>query len=87
MMSHIKSFNYVTFIWAIVAVAVAFLIGLVIWHHFFPPAGFKISNKLILNNESLGMSTKIMQHPGLPLKVASKRVIQELTNTAINKSL
>jgi hypothetical protein len=80
MMSHIKSFNYVTFIWTVVAVAVALLIDLVIWQHFYPTAGFKISNKVILNNESLAMSTKIMQHTGLPLKIASKRIIQELTN-------
>jgi hypothetical protein len=82
MMSHIKSFNDVTFIWAVVGVVVALLIGLVIWQHFFPPAGFRISNKVILNNESLAMSTKIMQHPGLPIKVAPKRIIQGLTNTS-----
>jgi hypothetical protein len=36
MMSHIKSFNDVTFIWTVVGVAMALLIGLVIWQHFFP---------------------------------------------------
>jgi hypothetical protein len=64
---HIKSFKDVSFIWTVVAVVVALSISLVIWQQFFPPAGFKISNKVIPNNESLGMSTKIMQHPALTL--------------------
>lgn len=67
-------------IWIIVGVAVAILMGLVLWQHFYPPAGSKLSNKVIVNKPVGIQRTRILPHPGLPIKKASNTVKRELAN-------
>jgi hypothetical protein len=68
------------YVWIVVGVAVAILIGLVLWQHFYPPAGSKISNKVIVNKPLGIQRTRILPHPGLPIKKASNAVKRELAN-------
>jgi hypothetical protein len=63
-----------TLIWIMVAVAVASLIGLTIWQHFFPPPGSKISNKVILNRPPGINRTRTVEHLGQPIKEISSAV-------------
>lgn len=57
----------------------AILINLVLGPQFFPPSDSKLSNKVMVN-EHLGMLTRILPHPGLPIKKASNTVKQELAD-------
>lgn len=68
------------YVWIVVGIAIAILIGLVLWQHFYPPVGSKISNKVIVNKPVGIQRTRILPHPGLPIKKATNNVKRELAN-------
>lgn len=68
------------YIWLVVGVAIAILMGLVLWQHFLPPVGSKISNKLIVNKPVGIQRTRILPNPGSPIKKASNNIKRELAN-------